>query len=100
MVFNDTNALHAGSTGKEGNLLQFGQNSLRTNKLIYSLQPSGQIFFKQNVKQKTNKLYLGGIEEIARLGIRAQSIILDGRKGHLIYSRAFPFKCVNFIKSP
>ena len=41
----------------------------------------GQVLFKQYVKQETNQLYLKGIEEIARRGIKIQAIICDGRKG-------------------
>ena len=41
----------------------------------------GQILFKQYVKQETNRLYLQGIEEIARRGIKISAIICDGRKG-------------------
>ena len=41
---------------------------------------SGQIYYKQYVKQETNRLYLSGIEEIARRGIKIQAIICDGRK--------------------
>ena len=36
---------------------------------------------KQYVKSETNLLYLKGIKEIAKRGIKIQSIICDGRKG-------------------
>jgi len=49
--------------------------------MVFKDSLSGQILYKQYVKQETNKLYLFGIEEIARRGIKIQSIICDGRKG-------------------
>ena len=49
--------------------------------MVFKNSIDGQILFKQYVKQETNKLYLQGIEEIARRGIKIQSIICDGRKG-------------------
>ena len=49
--------------------------------MVFKDSLTGQILFKQYVKQETNKLYLFGIEEIARRGINIQSIICDGRKG-------------------
>jgi hypothetical protein len=42
---------------------------------------TGQVLYKQYVKNETNALYLRGIEEIVRRGISVQSIICDGRKG-------------------
>jgi hypothetical protein len=42
---------------------------------------TGQVLFKQYVKNETNALYYQGIEEIVRRGITVQSIICDGRKG-------------------
>jgi len=49
--------------------------------MVFKDSISGQVLFKQYVKQETNKLYLQGIEEIARRGIKIQAIICDGRKG-------------------
>ena len=49
--------------------------------MVFKDSISGQILYKQYIKQETNKLYLFGIEEIARRGIKIQSIICDGRKG-------------------
>jgi hypothetical protein len=43
----------------------------------------GAILYKQYVKQETNNLYLSGIEEISRRGIKVQAIICDRRKGLL-----------------
>jgi hypothetical protein len=51
--------------------------------MVFKDSITGQILYKQYVKQETNKLYLSGIEEIARRGIKIQSIICDGRKGLL-----------------
>ena len=49
--------------------------------MVFKDSLSGQILYKQYVKQETNKLYLFGIEQIALRGIKIQSIICDGRKG-------------------
>ena len=51
--------------------------------MVYKDSISGQILYKQYVKQETNKLYLAGLEEIARRGIKIQAVICDGRKGLL-----------------
>jgi hypothetical protein len=48
------------------------------------------------VKQETNKLYLDGIEEIARRGIKIQSIICDGRKGLFQLFGDMPVQMCNF----
>jgi hypothetical protein len=42
---------------------------------------TGQVPYKQYVKNETNSLYYQGIKEIVRRGITVQSIICDGRKG-------------------
>ncbi len=49
--------------------------------MVFKDSISLQILYKQYVKYETNKLYIFGIEEIARRGIKIQSIICDGRKG-------------------
>ncbi len=49
--------------------------------MVFKDSLTGQILYKQYVKQETNKLYLTGIEEITRRGIKIQSIICDGRRG-------------------
>ena len=49
--------------------------------MVFKDSLTGQVLFKQYVKQETNQLYLKGIEEIARRGIKIQAIICDGRKG-------------------
>jgi hypothetical protein len=51
--------------------------------VVFKDSLSGQILYQQHVKKETNTLYLYGIEEIGRIGIRVQSIICDGRKGLL-----------------
>jgi hypothetical protein len=57
---------------------------------------TGQILYKQYVKQETNNLYLFGTEEIARRGIKIQSIICDGRKGLLQLFGDVPIQMCNF----
>jgi hypothetical protein len=59
--------------------------------MVFKDSITGSVLFKQYVKQETNILYLNGIEEITRRGIKIQSIICDGRKGlfHLFCDRLF-----------
>ena len=65
--------------------------------MVFKDSITGQILFKQYVKQETNKLYLQGIEEIARRGIRIQAIICDGRKGLFqLFSGDVPVQMCNF----
>lgn len=55
------------------------------------------ILYKQYVRQETNKLYLQGIEEITRRGIKVQSIICDGRKGVVqLFEKDMPVQICNF----
>jgi len=49
--------------------------------MVFKDSLSGTILLKKYVKQETNLLYFQGIEEIARRGIKIQSIICDGRRG-------------------
>lgn len=49
--------------------------------MVFKDSISGTILYKEYVKQETNQLYLKGVEEISRRGIKIQSIICDGRKG-------------------
>jgi len=56
----------------------FGRNF---GVMVFKGSITGQILYKQYVKSETNNLYLFGIEEIARRGVKIQSIICDGRKG-------------------
>ncbi len=65
--------------------------------MVFKDSISGQILFKQYVKQETNKLYLHGIEEIIRRGIKVQAIICDGRKGLLqLFEKEIPVQMCNF----
>lgn len=49
--------------------------------MVFKDSLSGQILYKQYVKYETNQLYLLGVKEISRRGIRVRSITCDGRKG-------------------
>lgn len=64
--------------------------------MVFKDNHSGQILYKQYVKQETNKLYLFGIEEISRRGIKIQSIICDGRKGLFQLFDNIPIQMCNF----
>lgn len=64
--------------------------------MVFKDSITGQILFKQYVKQETNKLYLSGIEEIAKRGIKIQAIICDGRKGLLQLFEGIPIQMCNF----
>jgi hypothetical protein len=64
--------------------------------MVFKDGNSGGILYKQYVKHETNKLYLTGIEEIARRGIKIQSIICDGRKGLLQLFTDIPVQMCNF----
>jgi len=64
--------------------------------MVFKDSITGQILFKQYVKQETNKFYLSGIEEIARRGIKIQAIICDGRKGLLQLFEGIPIQMCNF----
>ena len=71
----------------------FGRNF---GVMVFKDSLSGQILYKKYVKQETNKLYLSGIEEIARRGIKIQSIICDGRKGLFNLFDRIPIQMCNF----
>lgn len=64
--------------------------------MVFKDSITGQILFKQYVKQETNKLYLSGIEEIIRRGIHIQAIICDGRKGLLSLADGVPVQMCQF----
>jgi hypothetical protein len=64
--------------------------------MVFKDSFTGQILFKQYVKQETNALYLKGIEEIARRGIKIQAIVCDGRKGLLQLFGNIPIQMCNF----
>ncbi len=65
--------------------------------MVFKDSLTGSILFKQYVKQETNQLYLKGIEEISRRGIKIQSIICDGRKGLFqLFDDRIPMQMCNF----
>ena len=64
--------------------------------MVFKNSITGQVLFKQYVKQETNALYLKGIEEIVRRGIKVQAIICDGRKGLLQLFGNIPIQMCNF----
>jgi len=64
--------------------------------MVFKDSLSGQILYKQYVKQETNRLYFCGIEEIRRRGITIQAIICDGRKGLLTLFEGIPTQMGNF----
>ena len=65
--------------------------------MVFKDSLTSQILWKQYVKQETNKLYLQGIEEIVRRGIKIQSVICDGRKGLLqLFEANTPIQMCNF----
>jgi hypothetical protein len=65
--------------------------------MVFKDSISGQVLYKQYVRQETNKLYLEGIEEIAKRGIKIQSIICDGRKGLFqLFGADIPVQMCNF----
>jgi len=64
--------------------------------MVFKDSLTGQILYKQYVKQETNKLYLSGVEEIARRGVKIQSIICDGRRGLFQLFGNTPMQYCNF----
>ena len=64
--------------------------------MVFKDSISGQILYKQYVKTETNKFYLAGVEEIAKRGIKIQSIICDGRKGLLQLFTGISVQMCNF----
>lgn len=65
--------------------------------MVFKDSITGQVLYKQYVHQETNKLYLAGIEEITRRGIKVQSIICDGRKGLFqLFGTDIPVQMCNF----
>lgn len=64
--------------------------------MVFKDSISGQILWKQYVKTETNALYLSGVEEITRRGIKIQSIICDGRKGLLQLFDGIPVQMCQF----
>jgi hypothetical protein len=64
--------------------------------MVFKDSLSGIILFKKYVKQETNLLYIEGLSEITRRGIRIQSVICDGRKGLLSILPDVPVQMCNF----
>ncbi len=65
--------------------------------MVFKDSITDQILWKQYVKQETNKLYLEGIKEITRRGVKIQSIICDGRKGLFqMFGIDIPIQMCNF----
>jgi hypothetical protein len=65
--------------------------------MVFKDSLTGNILYKQYVHQETNQLYIQGIEEIARRGIKIQSIICDGRKGLFrLFGKEIPIQMCNF----
>jgi len=49
--------------------------------MVFKNSLDGVVLYKQYVRYETNALYLAGISEISRRGIRIQAIVCDGRQG-------------------
>jgi len=64
--------------------------------MVFKDSLSGIILLKKYVKQETNLLYIEGLSEITRRGIRIQSVICDGRKGLLSILPDVPVQMCNF----
>lgn len=65
--------------------------------MVFKDSLTGTILLKQYVGQETNQLYLKGIKEISRRGIKIQSIICDGRKGLFqLFGKEIPMQMCNF----
>jgi hypothetical protein len=69
----------------------------RFGVMVFKDAITGQILYKQYVKQETNALYLQGVQEITKRGIKIQSIICDGRKGLFqLFGNDIPVQMCNF----
>jgi transposase-like protein len=65
--------------------------------MVFKDAITSQILLKQYVKQETNQLYLQGVQEIVRRGIKIQSITCDGRKGLLeLFAKNIPVQMCQF----
>lgn len=64
--------------------------------MVFKDSITGIVLFKQYVKQETNQLYLSGLNEIARRGVKIQAIICDGRRGLLSLVPDVPIQMCNF----
>ena len=64
--------------------------------MVFKDSCTGMILYKQYVKQETNGLYLAGIKEIIRRGIKIQAIVCDGRRGLLQMVENIPVQMCQF----
>lgn len=64
--------------------------------MVFKDSLTGQVMYKQFVKQETSQLYLSGIEELIKKGIQVQAIICDGRKGLFQLFGEVPVQMCNF----
>lgn len=65
--------------------------------MVFKNSLTGEILFTQFVKQETTQLYLKGIEEISKRGIKIQTIICDGRKGLMtLFAKDMPIQMCQF----
>ena len=64
--------------------------------MVFKDSITGQILYKIYLTAETNNLYLLGIKEIARRGIKIQSIVCDGRKGLVQLFNDIPIQYCNF----
>lgn len=64
--------------------------------MVFKDSISAQILYKLYVRQETNRLYLSGIEEISRRGIKVQAITCDGRKGLMQLFDTIPVQMCQF----
>lgn len=64
--------------------------------MVFKDSFTGKILYKQYVKQETNGLYLAGIKEIIRRGIKIQAIVCDGRRGLLQMVENIPVQMCQF----
>lgn len=64
--------------------------------MVFKDSLSGDFLYTQFVKHETNYLYIKGLEEIGRRGIKIQSIICDGRKGLLTLYKDVPTQMCQF----
>lgn len=71
----------------------FGRNF---GVMVFKNSITTEVLLKYYVKTETNQQYSKGIEEIARRGIKIQSIVCDGRKGLFQLFGAVPVQMCQF----
>lgn len=64
--------------------------------MVFKDSITATVLYKQYVTSETNALYLLGIKEIIRRGIKVQAIICDGRKGLFQLFDGLPMQYCNF----